>query len=169
VLFISERRATILRAPSAAVLLLGLLALVELGEWAKVRHGWPRPSWWLSGALVTVVLAGTKVIGRAGNTIAVRGLFGVKTVDARHAKIGVATRGVSRYTSVDLDLMTGAHFEPNPVVNRALSIDQFTPGGLEKPMRAARRVASALQLGEPLLAPWLAETSTAPPTPDDRT
>jgi hypothetical protein len=163
VLFINERRATILRVPSFVGLLLGMLALLVLGEWRKAPYGWTGHASWLSAAIAVVLVAGTKVIRRAGAKIIVRGIFGAKVIDARRARIGVAVRSTSRYSGIDLDLMTGEHFELNAVVNRAVNIETFMSEGLGGPMRAARRVARVLQLGEPLLAPGLVDNTAREP------
>jgi hypothetical protein len=103
-----------------------------------------------------------------GETIISQGAFNSREISASGALLGVATRSTGRYASIDLDLMTGPHFDASPLTNRALNLEKFTPEGLNVPMLVARRAARALNLADPVLAPWLADTSVradGPPRP----
>jgi hypothetical protein len=145
-------------------LLFGVFVMIEVGAWVKVHSLWSRNAWWMLGVMAIGLVTATKVIRRIGTKIVVRGIFGVKVVDAHRARIGVVVRAVGRYAGIDVELMTGEHFELNAVINRAISLESFTPSGLAGPMRSARRIARALQLGDPLLAPGLVDdTAREPP------
>jgi hypothetical protein len=55
--------------------------------------------------------------------------------------------------------MTGTHFEASPALNRALNLETFMPSGIGGARRAASRVALAFGLPDPIVAPWLMDTS----------
>src|SRR5579859_5451879 len=158
-IFISLKRATVVRVPTLAFMLMGPWAVLETSSWAQGGGMSPRVTVGFFAAVVAVMLLGTRVIRRVGEMIVSRGLFVTRTIPARGARVGVATRSTGRYAGIDLDLMTGSHFEANPALNRALNLETFTPRGINGPMRVASRVAHALNLPDPIVAPWLIDTS----------
>src|SRR5882724_10081198 len=106
-LFISLKRATIVRVPTFALMVMWPWALLESSSSAPGGGTSPRVTVGFFAVFIAVILLGTRVIRRVGETFVSRGLFNTRTIPARGARVGLASRSTGRYAGIDLDLMTG--------------------------------------------------------------
>jgi hypothetical protein len=164
-LFVVPKRATVIKVPTLAIMLLGAWAFIGASDWAIGKATSPQIHWGFALAIATLAMTGTKMVHRIGDSIDIGGVFGTRTVTASKAMLGLAVRSAGRYAGIDLDLMTTPHFELNSMASKALNVETFAASGIDRPMRVAKRVASALGLPEPLVAPWMLDTSVSGPSP----
>jgi hypothetical protein len=164
-LFVIPKRATVIKVPTLAIMLLGAWGLIGARDWAIGKATSPQLQWGFALVIAALTMTGTKMVHRIGDSIDVGGIFGTRTVTASRAMLGLAVRSAGRYAGIDLDLMTTPHFELNSMASKALNVETFTASGIDRPMRVAKHVAKALGLPEPLVAPWMLDTSVSGPAP----
>jgi hypothetical protein len=164
-LFVIPKRASVIKVPTLSFMLLGAWAFIGASDWAIGKATSPQIQWGFALVIAALTITGTKMVHRIGDSIDVGGIFGTRTVTASRAVLGLAVRSAGRYAGIDLDLMTTPHFERNSMASKALNVETFTASGIDRPMRVAKRVAKALGLPEPMVAPWMPDTSVSGPAP----
>jgi hypothetical protein len=165
VLIFSERRASIVRIPAIALILLGPWALIEVSALAGGAKHSAQVTWGFAAAVCAAFALGFRIIRRVGDQIVSTGLRGSRSVPARHAVVGIRMWASSKYAQLGLDVMAHPDFdqrEPDP-----LRIDSFAANGTGAAVRAGRRSASLLGLAGPMLAPGLSEDAIQTPASPD--
>ncbi|MDB4981118.1 MAG: hypothetical protein JWM82_1870, partial [Myxococcales bacterium] len=143
-IFIHKKSATAVRTPTLAFMILGPWALLAVPAWLIGQPIAPKLHGYFALAIAAVVIGGTKIVRREPGLIVVRSLWGIKTVNERHARLGVIPRGGGKYWATELELMPTSEFAVGAVPNKALHIETFSSTATDKPMHVARRVARTL-------------------------
>jgi hypothetical protein len=146
-----SRRLVVHLAPVSLLFTVGVCAIAV---------GYRRPHLWqtlidclLAIVLLAVVLGLQRVVRRKGDELEVWTVLGRRCIKAKRIFLGVTTARMS----VDISLFLGKSMEP---VDPSIMVASYGAYGLSGPLRVAGRIADALDLPEPRLAPWL----QAPPS-----
>ena len=97
---------------------------------------------------LAVALSFQRAVRRIGDDLEVWTVLGRRRLAVKRVFLGVTTG----FRSVEIALFLGKSMEPT---EPRVSVASYSALGLGRPLRTAKRIAEALELPAPRLAPWL--------------
>ena len=145
--FVSKSRRLVVNL--APVMLLFTVAAANVASQLRRPHLWQTLiDYFLASVLLAAALGQQRVARRRGDELEVWTVLGRRRVKVKRIFLGVTSgRG-----SLNICLFLGKSMDP---VDPSIMVASYGAYGLARPLRVAGRIADALDLPEPRLAPWL--------------